>query len=269
MRDPHVRIIDASSAHRTDEQWVYGFAEMMPGQAARIASASRVSNPGCYPTGAIGLLRPLRHAGLLAADAALSIHAVSGYSGQGRAGIQTYESGAGEAQPPLQLYGLSLEHKHIPEIARYADLSRRPVFSPAYAAYRQGIALTIALHPDMLEAGTDAATLRNCLQRHYADCHHVKVLDEAHSGSAITLDATALNGTDDLLLAVFGNEHTRQFLLVAIFDNLGKGAAGAAVQNLDLMLGRRSVPDRAPNLATDESIDQASTAEPTPVSNAS
>ncbi len=235
--NPAVRVIDASSAHRTDPQWVYGFPEMAAGQARRIAEARRVSNPGCYPTGAIALLRPLVQAGLLPADYPLAIHAISGYSGGGRAKVQAYESAAGDG-PALQVYGLRLLHKHTPEIAQHAGLSERPVFVPAYGAFRQGIVLTVALQLRLLRAGTTARRLHDCLQQHYADARHVRVMSPAEADALETLDPQVLNGSNDLRLGVFANEAHGQVLLSAVFDNLGKGASGAAVQNLELMLAR-------------------------------
>lgn len=236
IRNPRVRVIDASSAHRTDAQWVYGFAEMAEAQAGRIASAQRVSNPGCYPTGAIALLRPLVEAGLLRADAPLAIHAVSGYSGRGREGIAAYEGeGAGQGLP-FQTYGLGLQHKHVPEIRQHAALQERPIFVPSYGNYRQGISLTIPLHASMLNRPATVSLLRERLAARYEGQRHVRVLDRARTEALARLDPQALNGSDDLQLAVFGNDAAGQFLLSAVFDNLGKGAAGAAVQNLALML---------------------------------
>lgn len=268
VTNPAVRLIDASSAHRIDPQWTYGFPEMVQGQAARIAASRRVTNPGCYPTGAIALLRPLIEAGLLPAGLAATIHAVSGYSGRGRAGVELYEGkgaaaggaadgdavdgsagsigaagrGVASAAPAFQVYALSLDHKHVPEIQHHARLSERPLFVPAYGAFRQGIVLTIPLHAGHLPAGTSGARLRECLRAFYRDAPRVQVAaagEDADRASALggTLDPQALNGTDDLWLAVFENPAHRQALLAAVFDNLGKGAAGAAVQNLDLMLG--------------------------------
>ncbi|MEX0163568.1 N-acetyl-gamma-glutamyl-phosphate reductase [Pseudomonas brassicacearum] len=231
-----VRVIDASSAHRTDPDWTYGFAEMNLQQAQRIAAARRVSNPGCYPTGAIGLLRPLLEAGLVPRDYPLNIHAVSGYSGKGRVGVQEHE-GAGAAQASaFQVYGLGLAHKHIPEIQQQSGLTERPMFVPAYGAFRQGIVLTIPLQTRLLAPGVSAMQLHGCLMRHYADARHVQVMSMRESKALTSLDPQALNGTDDLRLSVFENDETGQVLLAAVFDNLGKGAAGAAVQNLDLML---------------------------------
>ncbi len=236
IENPAVRVIDASSAHRTDPDWTYGFAEMNPQQAQRIAAARRVSNPGCYPTGAIGLLRPLLEAGLVSADYPLNIHAVSGYSGKGRVGVQEHE-GAGAAQASaFQVYGLGLAHKHIPEIQQQSGLTERPMFVPAYGAFRQGIVLTIPLQTRLLAPGVSSVQLHGCLMQHYADAHHVQVMSMQESKEMTSLDPQALNGTDDLRLSVFENDQTGQVLLAAVFDNLGKGAAGAAVQNLNLML---------------------------------
>ena len=234
--NPKVRIIDASSAHRTDAGWVYGFPEMRAGQAERIAHALRVSNPGCYPTGAIALLGPLVHAGLVPADYPAVIHAVSGYSGGGRASVDAYEGADGASGPAFQLYGLGLAHKHTPEIERHAGLTQRPVFVPSYGAFRQGIVLTVPLHLRLLPAGVDAAALHYRLQQHYAGAAHVHVVPRDEAAAHANLDPQALNGTNDLRLGVYGNAEHGQVLLTAVFDNLGKGASGAAVQNLDLML---------------------------------
>lgn len=243
IRNPRVRVIDASSAHRTDAAWVYGFPEMAPQQSERIAQARRVSNPGCYPTGAIALLRPLVEAGCLRADAPLSVHAVSGYSGRGREGIQAHE-GPGAAQAlPFQLYGLGLQHKHVPEIRQHAGLQERPFFVPSYGSFRQGIALTIPLHAAMLRRPMTTRALRDLLAQRYRDHRHVQVLDAVRTDAMTRLDPQALNGSNDLQLAVFGNDAHGQILLSAVFDNLGKGASGAAVQNLALMLGLGTAPD--------------------------
>jgi N-acetyl-gamma-glutamyl-phosphate reductase len=237
VRNPRVRLIDASSAHRTDPAWVYGFPEMAPGQSGHIAQARRVSNPGCYPTGAVALLRPLVEAGCLRGDAPISIHAVSGYSGRGRDGIAEHEGATAAAARPFQTCGLALLHKHVPEIRLHAGLKARPFFVPSYGGFRQGISLTIPLHGEMLERSMTTRSLRELLARRYRGSAHVRVLDDAHTEAMPVLDPQALNGSDDLQLAVFGHDEHGQFLLSAVFDNLGKGAAGAAVQNLDCMLG--------------------------------
>ena len=236
IENPGVRVIDASSAHRTHPDWTYGFAEMNPQQARRIATARRVSNPGCYPTGAIGLLRPLLEAGLLPADYPMTIHAVSGYSGKGRVGVEEFE-GEGAAQvPAFQVYGLGLAHKHVAEIQQQSGLLERPMFIPAYGAFRQGIVLTIPLQLRLLAPGVDGLRLHECLVQHYAAAAHVQVMALQEAKALTGLDPQALNGTDDLQLVVCENQQTGQVLLAAVFDNLGKGAAGAAVQNLDLMM---------------------------------
>ncbi|WP_249673651.1 N-acetyl-gamma-glutamyl-phosphate reductase [Pseudomonas abieticivorans] len=234
LHNPAVRVIDASSAHRTQADWTYGFAELNRQQAQRIASARRVSNPGCYPTGAIGLLQPLLAAGLVPRDYPISIHAVSGYSGGGRAVVDAHEGDNASAAAAFQVYGLGLAHKHVPEIQQHSGLSERPVFVPAYGAFRQGIVLTIALQLRLLAPGVDAARLHACLAQHYASTAYVKVDSREAAKNLERLDPQMMNGSDHLRLMVFENEG--QVLLAAVFDNLGKGAAGAAVQNLDLML---------------------------------
>ncbi|MGB3067251.1 MAG: N-acetyl-gamma-glutamyl-phosphate reductase [Ottowia sp.] len=236
ITNPAVRVIDASSAHRTHPDWTYGFPEMAKGQSERIARARRVTNPGCYPTGAIGLLHPLVQAGLLPDHYPISIHAVSGYSGQGRAGVEKHEGPEAISAPAFQVYGLELAHKHTPEIQQHAGLAQRPIFVPAYGAFRQGILLTVPLALRLLAPGVDGRVLHTCLTRHYAGLPHVSVLPLSESAALKHLDPQVLNGTNDMRLSVFHNEAHGQVLLSAVFDNLGKGASGAAVQNLDLML---------------------------------
>ena len=236
IENPAVRVIDASSAHRTDPGWTYGFAQMSPQQAKRIATARRVSNPGCYPTGAIGLLRPLLEAGLLPRDYPVNIHAVSGYSGKGRAGVQEHEGEYASQALAYQVYGLGLAHKHVPEIQQQSGLTQRPMFVPAYGAFRQGIVLTIPLQLRLLAPGVNAVQLHACLMQHYRDTEHVQVMSMQEARALTYLDPQALNGTDSLRLVVCENDEAGQVLLAAVFDNLGKGAAGAAVQNLDLMI---------------------------------
>lgn len=236
IHNPAVRVIDASSAHRTTPGWVYGLPELDEQQAERIAQATRVSNPGCYPTGAIALLRPLVRAGLLPADYPLSVHAISGYSGGGRAAVERHEQSGGDPAPALQLYGLELAHKHVPEIQAHAGLSARPVFLPGYGDYRQGIVLSIPLQLRLLPPGVTAEHLQACLEQHYQGARHVQVMPLHQQGPATPLDPQALNDSNDLRLALYANPEHGQVLLTAVFDNLGKGASGAAVQNLDLML---------------------------------
>jgi N-acetyl-gamma-glutamyl-phosphate reductase len=225
------KVLDASTAHRVAPGWVYGFAEMLPGQAERIAAAKNVANPGCYPTGAIGLIRPLVDAGLIPPDYPLAINAVSGYSGGGKAMIQAHEATHG---PAFELYGLGLEHKHVPEIGLYGGLSRRPIFVPAVGHFLKGMLVSVPLHLDTLPGKPTAADLHAALQDRYAGCDLVRVVPPPADGK---LEPEALNDTDRLELFVHANEKHRQAVLVARLDNLGKGASGAAVQNIALMLG--------------------------------
>jgi N-acetyl-gamma-glutamyl-phosphate reductase len=226
------RVIDASSAHRVAPGWTYGFPELVAGQAEAVASANKVSNPGCHATGAIALLRPLVDAGLIARDAAVSIGSVSGYSGGGKSMIEAYESGRA---PAFELYGLQLEHKHMPEIQLYSGLTARPIFAPSVGNFRQGMLVTVALHLDTLQGRPTAADLGHVFKKHYGGQKHFHV---AEGEEARRIEPESLNGTNDIEIHVFANEARRQALLIAKFDNLGKGASGAAVQNLMLMLGR-------------------------------
>jgi N-acetyl-gamma-glutamyl-phosphate reductase len=226
------RAIDASSAHRVAPGWVYGFPELVAGQAEAIATARKVSNPGCHATGAIALLRPLVDAGLLPRDAAVSIASVSGYSGGGKSMIEAYESGKA---PPFELYGLALKHKHMPEVELYSGLTARPLFLPSVGNFRQGMLVSLPLHLDALPARPRGADLRAVFAKHYRGQKYFRVM--ASDGVA-RVEPESLNGTNDIEIHVFTNEARRQALLVAKFDNLGKGASGAAVQNLMLMLGR-------------------------------
>jgi N-acetyl-gamma-glutamyl-phosphate reductase len=236
--NPAVRLLDASTAHRIDSAWTYGFPELDDAQGARIAQSRRVSNPGCYPTGAISLLRPLIQSGLIPADYPFAIHAVSGYSGKGRVGIEEYEGISTANALPFQVYGLGLNHKHVPEIQIYAGLRNRPFFVPSYGSFRQGIVLTIPIHLTLLNSSVKSMALRDCLKSTYAASKEIKVINAASTATLERLDPQSLNGSNALNLYVFGNDEKGQVLLAAVFDNLGKGAAGAAVQNLDLMLAR-------------------------------
>ena len=225
------KLLDASTAHRTDPDWIYGFPEMATDQARRIAGAGKVANPGCYPTGAIGLLRPLVEAGLIPPDHPISINAVSGYSGGGRSMIEAHDRDGG---PAFELYGLGLEHKHVPETQLYSGLSRRPLFVPSVGHFRQGMLVSVPLHLDALPANPRGADLHDALAAFYSGCECVRVIAPAADGK---LEPQALNDTNRLELCVHANEARRQAVLVARLDNLGKGASGAAVQNLLLMLG--------------------------------
>ena len=229
------KVIDASTAHRTAADWVFGFPEMAEGQRAAIASAQRVSNPGCYPTGAIALLRPLVDAGLLPPDHPVALPSVSGYSGGGRQMIEAHESGQA---PQFEIYGLESNHKHLPEIMKYGGLKRAPIFLPSIGNYRQGMLVELPLHLDTLPGKPSAQDLHQVLVRHYSGDDNregwVSVLEPSGNGR---LDALALNDSNKMELRVFGNANLKHAVLVARLDNLGKGASGAAVQNLKLMLG--------------------------------
>jgi N-acetyl-gamma-glutamyl-phosphate reductase len=225
------KLLDASTAHRVDPDWVYGFAELTAGQAERIAAASRVANPGCYPTGAIALLRPLVDAGLLPKDFPVTVNAVSGYTGGGKAMIAEFEGGTAS---PFFLYGLQLEHKHVPELQLYGGLARRPIFVPSVGNFAQGMLVSIPLHLDLLKGNPNPGDLEAALRRHYAGSAWVRVMP---AEAAQRLEPRALNGSNLLELRVYGNGPRGQAVLVAKLDNLGKGASGAAVQNIGLMLG--------------------------------
>ena len=232
---PGPKIIDASSAHRTAPGWVFGFPELAAGQRQAVVQARRVSNPGCYATGAIALIRPLLDAGLLPRDFPLTLPAVSGYSGGGRSLIEAHEKG--EA-PAFELYGLGLKHKHIPEIMKYTGLQRRPLFVPAVGNFRQGMLVQLPLHLDLLPGRVTAQDLRDALADHYRGSDWVSVEPPTPDNK---LDAAALANTNKMELRVFANQGVsddfHHAVLVARLDNLGKGASGAAVQNLQLMLG--------------------------------
>lgn len=226
------KIIDASTAHRVAPGWVYGFPELSSTQTQAIQSAKRVANPGCYATGAIALLHPLVEAGLIPKDFPLALPSVSGYSGGGRSMIEDYEAGKA---PLFEAYALQLEHKHMPEIMAYTGLTRRPIFVPSVGNFKQGMLVQVPLHLNALPTKPKAADLHEALMQHYAKSPegYVKVLPATDNGK---LDATALNDTNNLEIRVFSNEAHRHAVLIARLDNLGKGASGAAVQNLQLML---------------------------------
>ncbi|WP_072397243.1 N-acetyl-gamma-glutamyl-phosphate reductase [Hyphomicrobium sp. CS1GBMeth3] len=229
------RIIDASTAHRVADDWVYGFAELDATQADAIRSAQRVANPGCYPTGGIALIRPLVDAGLVPRDFPITVNAVSGYSGGGKSMIESYE--VAHSAPDFELYGLGLAHKHLPELQRYSGLSRRPIFVPSVGNFRQGMLVSVPLHLDALPGVPSGQDIQDALEVHYSGAALVRVVPAAEAQKLNgRLDALALNGTDKLEIYVFANDALGQAVLVARLDNLGKGAAGAAVQNLKLML---------------------------------
>ena len=238
--DAPVRFLDASTAHRVAEGWTYGLAELAPEQRDAIRAAKRVANPGCYPTGVVLLLRPLVDAGLVRADTAISVHALSGYSGGGRQMIERWEDPATRlATLPFEApYALDKEHKHVPEMTRYARLAHKPQFVPAVGPFRCGMRIEIPLHASVLPSGVDGARLHQALAARYAGEAFVAVRPFTSSvpGDEHAFDPQAMNGTNRIELAVLPNP-LGHVLLVATLDNLGKGAAGAAVQNLNLMLG--------------------------------
>ena len=225
------RIIDASTAHRVAPGWVFGFPELSATQREAVRNAERVANPGCYSTGAIALLRPLVEAGALPPDYPVTLPAISGYTGGGRPMIEAYEAGTA---PAYELYALGLSHKHIPEIMKYGLVTRRPIFMPAVGNFDQGMLVELPLHLDLLPGRPTLARLRDIYAQHYAGSEWVTVADAPESGK---LDAGALKNTNQLEVRVFGNEAAGHAVAVARLDNLGKGASGAAVQNLQLMLG--------------------------------
>lgn len=224
------RIIDASTAHRIDPNWVFGFPELSAENRDKIATAKYVSNPGCYSTGAISLIAPLVAAGKLAKDSALTINAVSGYSGGGKSMIAEFE--VANSAGNLFVYGLEHKHKHIPEICRYTGLTVRPIFIPSVARYAQGMIVQVPMH---LPAGIKADDLRQTLADHYATAQFVKVLEDGAIGPRINPER--LNNTNVLEISVHGSADGERVVLLATLDNLGKGASGAAVQNLNIMLG--------------------------------
>jgi N-acetyl-gamma-glutamyl-phosphate reductase len=229
------KVLDASTAFRVASDWTYGFPELAPDQADKIRAARKVSNPGCYPTGAVALLRPLVDAGLVPADYPITINAVSGYSGGGKSMIESFEDGTA---PAFELYGLGFEHKHLPETQLYSNLARRPIFVPSVGNYRQGMLVSVPLHLDMLPSKPAASDLHAVLAKRYAGSSYVSVLPlENTAAKSGRLEPEALNQTNKLELYVFASDKHHQAVLVARLDNLGKGASGAAVQNMRLMLG--------------------------------
>lgn len=234
IENPAVRVIDASTAFRVDPDWAYGFAEMARGQREKIAGSTRVSNPGCYPTGFIGLVRPLVSAGIIPAGWPVTVNAVSGYSGGGKAMIAEFESGEAEA---YRAYGLTLKHKHVPEMTLHTGLERKVLFAPAVGSYRQGMLVEVPLHLSALPGSPSVEVVHGALVEAYAGQRFVEVASLEETEAMTGIDPEGLNGTNRLRLHVFGDRGGEQVRLVALLDNLGKGASGAAVQNLNLMLG--------------------------------
>lgn len=239
IENPAVRVIDASTAHRTAAAWVYGFAELEPGQRGKIASSARVSNPGCWATGFLALVRPLVRSGILPADFPITVTGVSGYSGGGRSMIEEFEKKDSPAyvETVVRTYGLTLGHKHLPEMRQHAGLSRPPVFSPDVGRFYRGMIVEVPLALWALPGEPQPAELHKAYVEAYRDEVLVGVASLDAAATLKMLDAEALKNTNRMTLYVFGNEATKQARLVAVLDNLGKGASGAAVQNLNIMLG--------------------------------
>ena len=232
-------VIDASTAHRTAGGWAYGFPEMVPGQRAAVAAAKRVSNPGCWSTGMIGLTRPLTDAGLLPREWPLTVSGVSGYSGGGKSMIAEFEDRASPifTEVPYRIYATGLEHKHVDEMRVHGGLANRPLFAPAVGRYAQGMIVEIPLQLWALPGAPTPAAIHRALADAYAGEAFVQVASLEEAAATKTLDPEGMNGSNRLKLFVFGHEARGQARLVALLDNLGKGAAGAAVQNLNLVLG--------------------------------
>lgn len=232
------RLIDTSTAHRVHPDWAYGFAEMDAAQGGKIASARFVANPGCYPTGAIGLIRPLVAAGILPSDYPVTVNAVSGYTGGGKQMIAQMENpdAPDHISSAHFLYGLPLQHKHVAEMKQHGLLARRPIFSPSVGRFAQGMIVQVPLFLDDLKGKQTLASLNEALSAHYAGQSIVEVISLADSSKLPRLDPEELNNSDKMKIFVFGTEGKEQVNLVALLDNLGKGASGAAVQNMDLML---------------------------------
>ena len=232
------RVIDASTAYRVDPAWAYGFPEMDKGQSDRIANARFVSNPGCYPQGPIATIRPLIEAGILPANFPISVNAISGYSGGGKPMIAEYEAAGAEASEFMP-YGLTFNHKHVPEMTQYSRLANAPLFVPAVGDYAQGMVTFVPLQLGQLDKVPTGAEIHAAIADHFAGIKDSAVTVAPYEALAKTpeLDPQIYNNTNQMKLHVFANDARAQVLLVAVYDNLGKGASGAAVQNLNLMLG--------------------------------
>lgn len=237
IENAKVKVIDASTAYRVATDWTYGFPEMAKGQRQAIANARRVSNPGCYPTGFIALVRPLVEAGLIPREWPLSVNAVSGYSGGGKAMIAEFENASAPeyTKVPYRIYALTQKHKHVPEMRAHTGLARAPIFAPSVGRYYKGMIVEAPLPLSALPGRPKLAQVHAALTRAYEGERFVTVASPEEAAAIKTLDPEGLNGTNRMKLYVFG--HDEEARLVALLDNLGKGASGAAVQNLNLMLG--------------------------------
>ena len=238
-------LIDASTAYRVDDDWTYGFAELSAEQRENLSKSKRISNPGCYPTGFIGLTRPLVDAGIITEGTPLTVNAISGYSGGGKGMMELFEGDDSDSMEPWAGYGFGLTHKHLPEMAKYSLLGRKPLFQPQIATFAQGMVVSVPLHYDWLKEGTTGEKIHETLSKHYEGSNFVSVmpLGESNAKDAGLLERGAflrpdtLKNTNKMELFVFANDEQQQVLLCARLDNLGKGASGAAVQNLNIALG--------------------------------
>ncbi len=239
LDNPHTRMIDASTAHRTAEGWTYGFPEWRRDQARKIAEARFVSNPGCYALTSVAMLTPLVETGLLPADWPVSINAISGYSGGGKSLIAAFENpqDAAYTETPFRVYGLSLAHKHVPEIQHWSGLSTPPLFVPSVGNYYKGMIVQVPLALNAIPGKPSVDAVYQALAERYQDCRFVRVLGPDETASITRLEPEDLNGSNDLLIHVFANAARGHVMLAGVLDNLGKGASGQAVQNLNLMLG--------------------------------
>ncbi|TAL04336.1 MAG: N-acetyl-gamma-glutamyl-phosphate reductase [Rhodospirillaceae bacterium] len=239
ITNPAVRVIDASTAHRTADGWTYGFPELSRHHRQEIAAAQRVTNPGCWATGATALIRPLVDAGLLASDYPVTIGGISGYSGGGKAMIAEFEDKNDPTYTtvPYRIYGLDLRHKHVPEIQKYARLGVRPLFTPAVGRYAQGMIVEVPLYLSLLSGKPTAADLHRVIADAYSGAAFIEVVPLSASRTMKTLTPEDLNGSNRMKLFVFASEAGDQVRLAALLDNLGKGASGQAVQNMNIMLG--------------------------------
>jgi N-acetyl-gamma-glutamyl-phosphate reductase len=237
IENPGVRVLDASSAHRTATGWTYGFPELERGQRKALHGASLVSNPGCYPTGFLALIRPLVREKIIPPEFPLTVNAVSGYSGGGRAMIEEFENEASQlfTRTVVRTYALDLSHKHVPEMQKHAHLAHPPLFAPSVGRFYRGMIVEVPLQLWALPKEPTPAAIHDVLAETYANEPLIDV--EPREDVSATLDAEMLKGSDRLKLFVFANEKNRQVRLAAVLDNLGKGASGAAVQNLNIMLG--------------------------------
>lgn len=235
-------VIDASTAFRIDDDWAYGFPELSKAQKDVIKSSKRISNPGCYPTGFISLIRPLVDAGLVPPEAPLTVNAISGYTGGGNALIDIYES---DDHEPWGAYGYSMNHKHLPEMSKYTGLKTKPIFQPSVGSFAQGMVVSIPLHYSLLQEGATGAAVHTALSQYYEGSAFIKVMPLGEGGAkeggllerGAFLRPDTLANTNSVELFVFHNDEEERMVLCARLDNLGKGASGAAVQNLNLSLG--------------------------------